>query len=49
MNADFRKTALALLAGALFVAPAGARPPAPPGDSLWYYQIGGARPLSLSP
>ena len=49
MKSRIQHTAAVLSAVVLLTAPAGARPPSPPGDSLWYYQIGGARPLSLAP
>ncbi len=49
MKIRIQRTAIGLSAALMFLSPAGARPPAPPGNSLWYYQIGGARPLSLAP
>ena len=49
MKSRAQNTAAVISAVLLLTAPVGARPPSPPGDSLWYYQIGGARPLSLSP
>ncbi|MEJ1355864.1 MAG: integrating conjugative element protein [Candidatus Sedimenticola sp. (ex Thyasira tokunagai)] len=44
-----RATGILLLAGSLVCVQAQAATPAPIGDSSWYYEIGGAQPLTSAP